>query len=189
MKSKARDLAPTENTAMAIGEGLSWEAAVAWTFSISYIAMYLNEHAIQFAKVDDDEDVETTPEADEESSPNATALMAAGRLEWLLQATRPSLSGCFSERDIVVLLDCYQRTIFSPGEFDCIASYLCDHLGVELQDYRTSSIGKLVDTLLDLTAVQQLTLVDALEQTWHRGMDQEGQSPKEFLSTLGIGLS
>ena len=174
---------------MAIGDRLSWEAVVAWTFSMSYIAMYLNEHAIQFAKVDDDEDVKTNPEADEESSPNATALMAAGRLEWLLQATRPSLSGRFSERDIVALLDCYQGQIFSPDNFDCIASDLCNHFGIELDLYWPSRISMLVDTLLNLSAIQRLTLADALEQTWHRGMKQENMSPKEFLATLGIDLT
>jgi hypothetical protein len=55
--------------------------------------------------------------------------------------------------------------------------------------YATSRISPLVDTLLDLSAIQRLTLADALAQTWHRGMKQENMSPKEFLATLGIDVT
>lgn len=64
-----------------------------------------------------------------DQSVKATALLAAGRLDWLLQSTRPNLSGLFSEHDIATLLDCYQGDILYPDLFNSIASDLCDHLG------------------------------------------------------------
>lgn len=189
MKSKIQGVAPTEEGLMAIGRGLPFHAQQPWAFSGSYILSHLNNHASQYGNDDEHDDERPSIESVDGRSSKVAALMAAGRLEWLLRETRPSLSGRLSEQEVGTLLDCYQGQIYSPGEFGCITSDLCDHLGIELQDYRTSCIGKLVDTLLDLTAVQRLTLVDALEQTWHRGVKRGGQSPKEFLSTLGIDLT
>jgi hypothetical protein len=109
-------------------------------------------------------------------------------LEWLLRKTRPSLSGLLSESDVATLLDCYQEDIFFPDQFNSIASDLCDHLGIELDDYETSGITPLVDKLRRLNSAQRVTLADALEQVWHRGM-KENLTPKEFLATLGIELT
>lgn len=118
-----------------------------------------------------------------------TAQMAAGRLDWVLKKTRPSLSGLFSEADVVALLDCNQSDIFSSSNLDRIASDLCDHLGIEIDAYETSDVSTLVETLLDLSPIQRLTLADALEQTWHHGMNQEGKSPRESFEALGIELT
>lgn len=145
----------------------------AWLFSLDFMAKYLVEHADNGSGL---------------SSDNA-ALLAAARMGWLLEQTRPSLSGLFSEGDAVALMDCYQGDMFFPDQFDRIASDLCDHLGVELDGYATSSIGPLVDKLQGLSAVQRVALADALEQAWHRGMKQENKSPTEFFATLGINLA
>ena len=189
MKSEVQELTPIEQSLMAIGHGLPFHAQQPWAFSMFYIESHLNDHVPQYGNYNKRDDKRPSIESVDGRSSNVAALMAVGRLEWLLRETRHSLSGRLSEQEVGTLLDCFQGQIYSPGEFGCITSDLCDHLGVELQDYRTSSIAKLVETLLDLTAVQRLTLVDALEQTWHRGMDQEGLSPKEFLATLGIDLT
>ena len=117
------------------------------------------------------------------------ALLAAGRLDWLLRQTRPSLSGLFAESDVSALMDCYQGDMFFPDQMNSIASDLCDHLGVELDAYANSSIGPLVDKLQGLSAVQRVALADALEQAWHRGLKQENKSPTEYFATLGINLA
>ena len=189
MKSKIQGLALTYEDLMAIGHGLPFHAQQPWAFSGSYILSHLNDHTSQYGNDDERDDKRPSIKSVDGRSSEVSALMAAGRLEWLLRETRPSLSGRLSEQEVGTLLDCYQGQIYSPEEFGCITSDLCDHLGIELQDYRTSSIAKLVETLLDLTAVQRLTLADALEQTWHRGMKKENMSPKEFLATLGIDLA
>lgn len=156
----------------AVSRSLPFQSQQAWMSSSHHMASYLQEHADNGTGL---------------SSENA-ALMAAGRLEWLLLETRPTLSGLFSERDVMVLLDCYQGEIFFPEQMNCIASDLCDHLGVELADYETGGIGPLIHTLLGLTAVQRVTLADALEQTWHRGMKEELRGPSDFLASMGIIL-
>jgi hypothetical protein len=155
----------------AISRSLPFESQQAWTSSSHYMASYLQEHADNGTGLNSE----------------SAAMMAAGRLEWLLLETRPTLSGLFSERDVMVLLDCYQGEIFFPEQMNCIASDLCDHLGVELVD-ETSGIGRLIHTLRGLTAIQRVTLADALEQTWHRGMKEEQRGPSDFLASMGIVL-
>lgn len=68
------------------------------------------------------------------------------------------------------------------------ASGLCDDLGIEIDDYRASAIAPLIEKLQDLNAVQRMTLADALEQTWHRGMKVEQKQPRDFLASIGIAL-
>lgn len=168
--------------------GLSFKVEQAWMFSASYIASYLSEHTAVHVKVND----EGSPRGDDKTfhdrSLEGPALLATGRLEWLLRETRPSLSGLLSESDVATLLDCYQGDIFFPDQFNSIASDLCDHLGIDLDDYETSDIAPLVDKLRRLSSVQRVTLADALEQAWHRGM-KEGMTPKELLAALGIELA
>ena len=168
--------------------GLSFKVEQAWMFSASYMASYLSEHTAVHMKVND----EGSPRGDGKTlhdlSSQVPALLATGRLEWLLRETRSSLSGLLSENDVATLLDCYQGDIFFPDQFNSIASDLCDHLGIELDDYETSDIASLVDKLRRLNSVQRVTLADALEQAWHRGL-KENLTPKELLATLGIELS
>ncbi len=156
-----------------IAQELPFESEQAWTLSSDYMASYLRQHADNGAGFGAEE----------------VSLFASGRLDWLLRETGPSLCGLFSEGDIIALLDCYQGSMFFPDQMNSIASDLCDHLGVELENYQGSNIALLVGTLLDLSPVQRVTLVDALEQTWHRGMRMESKSPREFFATLGIDLS
>lgn len=183
-------LAPTEQNLDAIGDSVQFHAEQAWMTSAFYISGYLNDHATKNG-ADSKHDIEgASKERVGGGSSNVGALIAAaGRLEWLLREARPSLSGRLSKRDVITLLDCYQGHIFSPDNFDCIPSDLCAHLGIELDLYGTSDIAPLVDKLLDLNAIQRLTLADALEQAWHRGMMQEGKSPTGFFATLDINLT
>lgn len=151
---------------------LPFQTEQGWMFSTCYMASYLQDHSDGGAGLSSDE----------------AAMMAAGRLEWLLKETRPLLNGLFNEREVMVLLDCYQDGIFFPDQMNCIASDLCDHLGIELDAYETSGFAPLVDKLRRLTAIQRVTLADVLEQTWHRGMAVEQKQPKEFWASLGITL-
>lgn len=151
---------------------LPFEFQQGWMFSSYYMANYLQEHADNGTGL---------------SSSNA-AMMAAGRLDWLLKQTRPTLNGLFSESDVVVLLDCYQGGIFFPDQMNCIASDLCDHLGIELDAHETSVIDSLIDKIRGLTAVQRVTLADALEQTWYRGIGLQQKQPGEFWALMGITL-
>jgi len=156
----------------ATSRSLPFQSKQAWTFSSHYMASYLQEHADNGTGL----------------SSNKAALMAAGRLDWLLQETRPTLSGLFGGRDVMLLLDCYQGDLFFPDQMTSIASDLCDHMGIELDAYEASGIAPLINTLRGLTAVQRLTLADALEQTWYRGMRTEQKQPREFLASMGINL-
>lgn len=152
--------------------GLPFHSEQAWLFSSNYMSSYLLEHGDNGMGL----------------SVDKASMMAAGRLEWLLLETRPTLSGLFSERDVMVLLDCYQGEIFFPDQMNDFVSDLCDHLGIELDAYQTSDIAPLVDKLRGLNAIQRVTLADALEQTWYRGMKAEQKHPREFLASMGITL-
>lgn len=186
-----KNISDTTQNLQFIAYGLSYEAQQAWTFTRYNIEHFLTEHPPEILSPDGKGDGELADELalSYEQSVKATALLAAGRLDLLLQSTRPHLSGVFSERDVVTLLDCYQGGIFFPGQFNSISTDLCDHLGVEVDEYEASSIAPLVEKLLGLDAVQRVTLGDALEQAWHRGMKQQGLSPKDFFATLGIELT
>lgn len=172
MKVAGKEMTLIAKEVCALARGLSFQSEQGWTFSANYMANYLREHADNGAGLNSDK----------------AAMMAAGRLDLLLGETRPTLSGLFSEADVMALMDCYQGTLFFPDQMNCIASDLCDHLGVELDAYETSSIGPLIHVLRGLTAVQRVTLADALEQTWYRGMRVEQKHPREFLASMGITL-
>ncbi len=174
---------------MGMRYGWSFAAQQAWTFSVSYIASYLNEHAAQSEEAVEAVNGENANETGDGKGSEVATFMAAGRLDWLLRSTRPSLNGLLSEKDVATLLNCYRGEMFFPGQFECLASDLCDHRGVGPKTYKTSSIAGLVEKLLKLSPIQRVTLADALEQTWHRGMKQEDKSPKEFFATLGIELT
>lgn len=155
-------------------------------FSASYMASYLSEHtAVHMG--DREEGTARDDGTSHDHRLQVPALLATGRLEWLLRETRPNLSGLLSENDVATLLDCYQSEIFFPDQFNSMASDLCDHLGIELDDYETSNIAPLVDKLHRLNPVQRVTLADALEQAWHRTL-KESLPPKEVLATMGIEL-
>jgi ferredoxin len=151
---------------------LPFQCQQAWMFSSHYMTSYLQEH------VDNEEGF----------SSDQAAMMAAGRLEWLLRESRPTLSGLFTESDVFTLMECYRDSMFFPDQMNCIASDLCDHLGVELFAHETSGIAPLIDKLVSLSPVQRVTLADALEQTWYRGMGKEQKQPREFLASMGILL-
>jgi hypothetical protein len=157
---------------IAISNRLPFQSEQAWTFSSYYMACYLQEHADNGAGMNSEE----------------VSMLAAGRLDWLLRETRPTLSGLFSEQDFIALLDCYQGDMFFPDQMNSIASGLCDHLGIELDDYEASGIAPLIEKLRGLNAVQRVTLADALEQTWHRGIEVEQKPPRDFLASIGIAL-
>lgn len=173
MKNSQRKMSPSSVEKLwAVSDSLPFESQQAWTSGSHYMASYMQEHANNGTGL---------------SSKNA-ALMAAGRLEWLLQETRPSLSGLFSEQDVLVLLDCYLGDMFFPNQACWHASDLCNHLGIEVDDYRASGIAPLIDKLEALSAIQRMTLSDALEQTWHRGMRKQQRQPKDFMASMGINL-
>ena len=170
-------------------ENPAFELEQPWMPSEARITSYSYENYPELIEnSNEDNSAEVAQEKSDAADFHVTSQMAAGRLDWVLKKTRPSLSGLFSEADVFALLDCNQSDIFSPSNLDRIASDLCDHLGIEIDSYETSEVSTLVETLLDLSPIQRLTLADALEQTWHHGMKQEGKSPRESFWTLGIEL-
>ncbi len=140
-------------------------------FSRFYSSRYADDHRLPSGEI----------------SVEQTLDIASARLQWALEQVRPTLSGIFTENDILMLMDCFQADLFSPGQFNSIASELCDHHGIELEDYESTSLGELVGKLFALDQIQKMALADALEQAWHRGL-KSNQGPEEFLLTLGIEL-
>jgi hypothetical protein len=135
-----------------------------------YSALHLREHSYEGKSRDD------------------TLLAAAGRLEWLLMDCRDELNGMFTEDEILLLLDCFKGEVFSPFELESLAAPLCVHLGIDPESACENEADALLEKLVRLTAAQRLTLADALEQTWHRGVRHHKQSLRDFFSYLGIEL-
>lgn len=151
--------------------GMPLSSAQAMSYSSDNMHQYLDQHVNAALAMDS----------------GRAALMATGRLGWLLQRIRPSLSALFTEAEFALLLNCFRGDLFFPAQLHCIASDLCDDLGIELDRDRTSDIAALVDKVKALTDAQRLTLADVLEQAWHRGV-QCNRAPKEVLRELGIEL-
>ncbi|MDN2702041.1 hypothetical protein O0881_08550 [Janthinobacterium sp. SUN100] len=170
MKSnELNTVAATVENFPAISKRLPFGRQQSWNASTKNMASYLCEHANNGAGLNSEE----------------VALFATGRLDWLLRKTRPTLSGLFSERDIIVLLNCFQGDLLPPDQVSRFASNLCHELGIELDEYESSGVGPLINKLLELTSVQQVALADVLEQLWHRGMSGD---MGEFLASMDIDL-
>jgi hypothetical protein len=156
-----------------MSKNLSSEAGQGWASSSYHIAGYLDEHSYEYAGLDIDR----------------SALMAAGRLGWLLEESRrDAISGVFSETEILALINCFQGDIFSPDRFADMAADVCRYIGIDLEDYEVSIAAPLINKLLNLTALQQLMLVDTLEQVWYRSSELNGKPPLEALRLLGVEL-
>lgn len=119
MKSEVQGLTPIEQSLMAIGHGLPFHAQQPWAFSMFYIESHLNDHVYQYGNDNKRDDKRPSIESVDGRSSEVSALMAAGRLEWLLRETRPSLSGRLSEQEVGTLLDCYQGQIYTCGYCQC----------------------------------------------------------------------
>lgn len=140
-------------------------------YSASYADIYLGQHQIR----------------EEGLTSEGTKYLACARLEWLLQYVRPQLSGLWTEKEFSTMLNCFRSDLFYPDLYRKLISMICDDLGIDPHDWQSSPIKSLVSSLLELDAGQMLALTDALEQTWHRGLNK-GMSTPEFLLTLGIEL-
>lgn len=171
MKQSANRIKYIAKQLSTLPEDLSFEAEEGWTSSLYYIARSLDERACSGTGFDD----------------RQSALMAAGRLDWLLHASRFTLSGLFSEKEIFTLVNCYQGTVFSPDQISTIASDVCHDLGIELDDYEDSSAAPLINKLLSLDPLQGLILADILERIWYQPRGKIKQIPEVFES-LGIQL-
>jgi len=155
-----------------LSEDLSFEAGEGLTSSAYYIARYLNEHTYNDAQLDD----------------RRSGLIAAGRLDWLLRASRSTISGLFSEKDIFTLINCFQDIVFSPDRISDIPSKVCNCLGIELSNYEVSSAAPLIGKLLSLDPLQLLILADTLERIWYQPAGKKTKQIPEVFESLGIRL-
>lgn len=140
-------------------------------YSEGYATSYLNGHTI----------------GNKGLAADGAAYMGVARLGWLLETSRSSLDGKFTEADIVLCLNCFQGDLLSPDHIGALASTLCHDLGIELDDYGTTQVAPLIDNLRALSRVQKVAFADALEQMWHRGFPA-GKDISEFYADLGIVL-
>ncbi len=144
----------------------------ALAFTANDAAKYLNSHTVAGLNAE------------------RAAIMAAGRLEWVLQHARQSISGVFAVHEMATLMDCYSGTLFFPAQILDMAGDVLDHLGEDLADDDEGNGGSLpneVAKVRKLTPLQRLALADALEQAWHLG-HKAGQDWEAVFAQLGIEL-
>lgn len=152
---------------IAVGaESLPFASQQALAFTADYAAAYVKAHSTAGL-----------------SAERAT-LVAAGRLEWLLQRVRPTISGIFEINEISAILECYEDTLFFPDQFDDMPSDLLDHLADD-STLEHLPAPEVVQKVRKLTPVQRVTLADAIEQAWHRGIRAGGDWQSVF-AELGI---
>ncbi len=120
------------------------------------------------------------------NNPSASREVSDDVLQELLAQCRQDLSGIFSHEDLIVLLNSAFKRHYDPIEFERLASGICHDLGIELDDYRNTRIGPLVDKLLSLSREQAVALSDALWQT--QQTYARCTAPAECWKDLGIEL-
>jgi len=155
-----------------ISKSLPMYAQQAVLFSADHAAAYMDQHVL------------------ERNGMNAEAVgvLAAAKLQWLLEETRPNLSGRFTRDELGMLMNCFQAEILSPQEIRCMASAISDEYGGEPDEIGGSSLLPLVKKLCSLSALEGVTLADALEQAWYRaGVDEK--SHLDILADLGIEVA
>ncbi len=129
---------------------LSSKSEQEWYLSIDYMTKYLKarvnyERGLDLEKV---------------------ALLAAARMQLLHDETTHSLSGRFSEEDIIALMGCYQGDIVSPDRVANMSVDLLSRLGVESDVPFSKDVVPLVEKLQGLSTMQRFTLADTVEQVF-----------------------
>lgn len=124
---------------------------------------------------------------DEEVDTRVTIALAIARLQWVLLQGRAQLCGLFDEDDVRALMTCFQNQLFSPEEIRRLPTSLCDEYGIDLDRYKQSRLGPLVDKILGLDRPSLVALADALEHAW-RGVGKEKAVGAEAFEALGIEL-
>lgn len=152
-----QDASVTIESLAAEADNLPLSSQQAFAFTTNYAARYLNSHT--FAGL----------------TPEKAAILAAGRLGWLLEPALKSLSGIFTAGEASNLIDCYSGTLFFPDQLLDMPSDVFEHLGddpagEEEEEEDEENLPNEVAKLRKLTALQRLALADALEQAWHRGL-------------------
>lgn len=167
-----QDVSVTIESLAAEAEALPLSSQQAFSFTTNYAAKYLNSHT--FAGL----------------TPDKAAILAAGRLGWLLAPALKSLSGIFTAGEAANLMDCYSGTLFFPDQLLDMPSDVFEHLGDDLADEGEEdeeNVPPEVAKLRKLTPLQRLALADALEQAWHRGYKADKNWEGVF-AELGIKL-
>lgn len=116
------------------------------------------------------------------------AMMATARLNMILDDTRRKLSGMFSQRELLMLVNCFLDAVFYPHIIRRMVSKLCNDLGIEDYENMPPEVASLVNKLRSLDIAERMSLADALEQAWYRGK-RDKLSIVEVFSELGIELS
>ena len=98
------------------------------------------------------------------NNPSASREVSDDVLQELLAQCRQDLSGIFSHEDLIVLLNSAFKRHYDPIEFERLASGICHDSGIELDDYRNTRIGPLVDQLLSLRVASRTIIWPLMEQ-------------------------
>jgi hypothetical protein len=114
----------------------------------------------------------------------AALTLAAARLEWLLYECMRGLNGLVTVDDFSVLCNTIQGDIATPGDFR-LEAMVAGEFGLDVDTYRESEHGPLIDKLLGLSQLQQLALRDLVERYWYVGAS-EYPSMGEYLKANGI---
>ncbi|CAG9179224.1 hypothetical protein [Cupriavidus pinatubonensis] len=154
-----------------IARSLSLYASQAVLFSGHHTMAYLSQHVL----------------AKNGMNFEAAGVLATARLQWLLEQTRLQLSGRFDKDEVTAMFNCFQGEIFFPDMFNGMATAICEDRGLELDEVADSSLAPLVAKLRNLSALERVTLADALEQAWYRA-GEDGKDHFTILADLGIAV-
>ena len=114
-------------------------------------------------------------------------LVATGRLNWLLNVVGPSLSDTFTADEIRQLATCLGEGPVSSADISNLPGVVLDDLGIEPDEYASTSVAPLIDKLQALNALERVALADAIDRVCHCPQD-EVLPLSEGFAKLGITL-
>lgn len=116
------------------------------------------------------------------------ALIAAGRLEWILSQANHQLSGIFTEAEMTLMMESFKGEVFAPFQFEEMPEDFLEEDKVKTFvnfDNLPWASQEIIDKLKALTPLQHLTLCELIERAHHRGE----LSIREFFKSKNIELS
>lgn len=120
--------------------------------------------------------------------PEAMAIFAMARLQWITEHGRASLNGEISAKEFMILCSVFSNAIATPHELEYFVTPVADEFGLEPETYQESSMAPFINKLLGFSPLQRLALRDLVQKFWYvEGASFE--SIEDFLAQHGIEVA
>ena len=98
---------------------------------------------------------------------NGRGKLAMGRLQWIIDKGRESLSGQLTVNEFALICSAFTFEVTAPYDFERIVNTVSDEYGVYIDKNKKSSCGaELIEKLRVLTPSESLALLDLVLLAW-----------------------